>query len=399
MLWDEWRALARDEDRQVGVNEKGLLKAKHVKEYVLRLWFEEGIYFSIYDLDWKPLLVEEHPGLALLPLRDMKRFQDVRGDYELIWSAPDRGTCDKTSISLTPECVRFFCERYGIRIQPIETTGAKKNIFKKQDFTSLKFPTQEDWARILQNYPLAEINVLDRSFYKPEGDGSRQSDWGEPFLKMDVSDWIKHLHNRLCDICTSYVMMTFYFEQGIPDEEWHRPSRINKSEQYEGEQYFPHFTGDRHENQTKHYFDYYSNVFYLQLFSAFDNVGHILNVLYNLQAQRRDVSFEIVIEGREKTKRKKAIRGIREISPDLYDQIRQMTQKDAFESAKKLRNNITHNFLPGTLGESVVHKKKGNALITEFGAEQYTPSVKIHQTAVETLNILARVIASISIEA
>ena len=41
MTWTKWQALADDESRWADHQEKGLLKAEYVAEYVLRLWFEE----------------------------------------------------------------------------------------------------------------------------------------------------------------------------------------------------------------------------------------------------------------------------------------------------------------------------------------------------------------------
>ncbi len=108
MLWDERKTCTSDESRWVNASEKGLLKAEHVEGYVLRLWFEEDFDVSIYDLDWKPLLFEETPRSALLPLRDLERFKFVKGDYALIWPNPTTGEYDGAAIDLAPGCVRFF---------------------------------------------------------------------------------------------------------------------------------------------------------------------------------------------------------------------------------------------------------------------------------------------------
>ena len=117
MLWDEWRACAGDESRWVGSDEKGLLKAEYLQGHVLRLWFEEELDVSIYDLDWQPLLVDEEPGSILLPLRDLERFRFVKGDYALIWPNPETGEYDEAAIDLAPECVRFFCEQRGTLVK------------------------------------------------------------------------------------------------------------------------------------------------------------------------------------------------------------------------------------------------------------------------------------------
>ena len=97
--------------------ERGVLKAEHLTDFVLRVWFEEDLDVSIYELDFHPLFVAENPGGAFESLRDQQRFRQVRGDYGLIWPNPENGAYDERSIDIAPECVRFFCERYGKRIK------------------------------------------------------------------------------------------------------------------------------------------------------------------------------------------------------------------------------------------------------------------------------------------
>lgn len=111
--WAEWQAIAKDETNWQSAEELGLIKVEYRGGYLLRLWFEAPLEVKIYDLDFVPLLVEEDPGPALLPLRDLGRFQTVTADYALIWPNPQTGAYDNSAIDLAPECVRFFCERYG----------------------------------------------------------------------------------------------------------------------------------------------------------------------------------------------------------------------------------------------------------------------------------------------
>ena len=109
--------MADDEGRWDHHQEKGVLKAEHLTQFVLRVWFEEDLDVSIYELDFRPLFVEENPGGVFELLRDEERFRQVLGDYALIWPDPESGAYDEHAIDLAPECVRFFCERYGKRIK------------------------------------------------------------------------------------------------------------------------------------------------------------------------------------------------------------------------------------------------------------------------------------------
>ena len=117
MKWTEWQALADDESLWGDYEEKGLLKAEYLAEYVLRLWFEDELDVSIYELDFHSLLVEDNPGGVFELLKNKERFQIVRGEYALVWPNPDTGAYDDQAIDLAPECVRFFCERYGRKVK------------------------------------------------------------------------------------------------------------------------------------------------------------------------------------------------------------------------------------------------------------------------------------------
>jgi Cthe_2314-like HEPN len=370
MLWDKWKAAAQDKTRWLDTNEKGLLKAEYIENYVLRLWFEEGQYFSIYDLDWKPMILEENPGSVLMPLRNIERFRIVKGDYALIWPELETGEGSDATIDLAPECVRFFCEQYGVRIVAKETIINRRTSAVSQEASLMfpQFPNEKDWNRISQSYPLIEVDILKRGFYQPEGDGSRQSAWEQLGIDPKVHELQIHLSSRLHDIHLSYVMMSFYFEQNISDE-------------------------DKHE--TKLSFNYYSHIFYIQLFSAFDNIGHLLNVLYRLEMKEKGVSFKAVV---------KKIKGKH---PALYDCIAPVINSETFSSSSGLRNDITHNFLPGLTGRSVVDRKDmkkediekedEDMDFTTFGVGEYTTSKKMYQDAIEMLNTLTEVIALTSI--
>ncbi|MBI4530852.1 MAG: hypothetical protein HY709_04955 [Candidatus Latescibacteria bacterium] len=113
MKWQEWLTRADNESLWENRAEKGLLKAKYIDDYILRLWFENELDVSIYELDFYPLVMEENPGGVFMALKDKDRFRVVRGEYALIWPNPATGEYDEQAIDMAPECVRFFCERYG----------------------------------------------------------------------------------------------------------------------------------------------------------------------------------------------------------------------------------------------------------------------------------------------
>ncbi len=124
MKWEEWTKISEDETFWEDHEEKGLLKAEYQGDYVLRLWFEDDLDISIYELDFYPLLAEENPGGVMLPLREQERFRFVEGNYALIWPNPETGAYDEDVIDLAPECIRFFCEKYGKKIKVPQRAAA-----------------------------------------------------------------------------------------------------------------------------------------------------------------------------------------------------------------------------------------------------------------------------------
>lgn len=127
MKWSEWQEVAKNETLWQDHQEKGLLKADYVRDYVVRLWFEDDRDVSVYELDFYPLIMEDDPGEVFLPLRDKERFRFVAGDYALIWLNPETRAYDDKAVDLAPECVRFFCERYGKKVSVSEKSSQSKS--------------------------------------------------------------------------------------------------------------------------------------------------------------------------------------------------------------------------------------------------------------------------------
>ena len=132
MKWKEWTKISKNESFWEDYEEKGLLKAEYQEGYILRLWFEDDLDVSIYDLDFYPLLVEENPGEALLPLREEERFRYVEGNYALMWLNPKTGIYDEGTIDISPECIRFFCEKYGKKIKSSQGAGKYQHELKNK---------------------------------------------------------------------------------------------------------------------------------------------------------------------------------------------------------------------------------------------------------------------------
>lgn len=116
MNWQEWIELANNESIWLDYEEPGLCEAQCLHDHVLRLSFADDPGIVVYELDFAPLFVEGNPGGVFQVLAERRRFRVVRGDYALVWPNPESGEYDEAAVDLAPECVRYFCEKYGTPI-------------------------------------------------------------------------------------------------------------------------------------------------------------------------------------------------------------------------------------------------------------------------------------------
>jgi hypothetical protein len=121
-------------------------------------------------------------------------------------------------------------------------------------------------------------------------------------------------------------------------------------------------------------FDYYADIFYYKLFSVWDNLGHLLNIQYDLQIKR--ANFLSVVKKLES------------FNHELWLKLQAVRDSADFATMTRLRHAITHNELPGHIGSSIRKTKDGFT----FGGGDYTPSAEIKENAIKSLNLFAGVI-------
>ncbi|GAJ21734.1 unnamed protein product, partial [marine sediment metagenome] len=164
----------------------------------------------------------------------------------------------------------------------------------------------------------------------------------------------------------------YYFEKGIPDDEWF----ISPGKQGESVQYYPHF--DKKHFLIKSEFDYYADVFYYKIFSAWDTIGHLLNILYKLKIKR--VGF------------KSAIAKLKSANPNLFKSLKAIVDDPDFQKANKLRDDITHNYLPSTVDSGI--DKPSERKVT-FGVGKYTKSAEFYQNVRASLHLFVKTLECI----
>jgi hypothetical protein len=182
------------------------------------------------------------------------------------------------------------------------------------------------------------------------------------------------MHDRVSAAATSYVLMVFYFEQGIPDKRWRQSPGKNGS----SISYFPDFR-PRH-FRLKGWFDFYADVFYYKLFSAWDLMGHVLNVRHSLKLPLPDFVSAMEALGRKDPVGRKA-----------WDPI---FGSHIFRDVRQIRNKITHGYSPNTTGMSVSREESildGKKSITYgFGLKKYLPSNEILSMANKGIDLFER---------
>ena len=239
----------------------------------------------------------------------------------------------------------------------------------------LDFPSNSDWERIynesLCSKFYSQLNPLLESFNFKNGiKGLTRS--------IEIRELIWQLHYREVDVAKSFVFLRYYFEKGIPDDEWYKSPGDNGS----SIQYYPHF--ETHHFVIKDWFDYYSDTYYHKLFSAWDTIGHIINVYFKLGIKPERVYFP------------NAITELKKIEPDLSNKLSSVINSSSYQKAKSLRNDITHNYLPSSTGMAVTTKRSGNTVTTSVGVRKYITSKEIMSNASEILEVFQNSIAIIT---
>jgi hypothetical protein len=163
------------------------------------------------------------------------------------------------------------------------------------------------------------------------------------------------------------VLLTYFYNQGIPDENW-RQSPGSKGASVE---YFPDFEEEHF--LIKEWFDFYADTDYFKMFSFWDGIGHLLNAIFGLGIPKQRVTFG------------HTLRILGEAQDEAAIDWNELVQDHTYKQGRRLRNDIAHNFLPGSVGMSV---KQGNNK-SSLGIRQYTPSTVIMDNCSQMLLLVS----------
>lgn len=230
-------------------------------------------------------------------------------------------------------------------------------------------PTKEEYKNLLDSYPFDESVISSDSFnYTIHPENSIEL----LYASNQIQTWQIHLANRMYQTRWSWVLLNHLFNKGIPDDEWY----ISPGKSGSSVEYFPHFEKNHH--IIKAQFDYFSDVFYYKLFSAWDNLGHILDNMYGLEIKKVDFH--------------KAVEALKDVKSTLHSNLNSLMESEDFKNMKEFRHSSTHNELLGNVGSGMAKFSNKTASGITFGVGNYTTSLQIKNNADKSLILLTQAI-------
>ncbi len=184
-----------------------------------------------------------------------------------------------------------------------------------------------------------------------------------------ILTWTVHLKNRMYQTCWSWVQLNYLFNKEIPDEEWH----ISPGRNGESVEFLPNF--EKRHYLIKAQFNYFADIFYYKLFSAWDNLGHILNNMYELKIERANF-YE-------------AVKTLKDVKSDLHDNLNNLIESDDFKKMRKYRHSSTHNELIGLINSGFTKVSENHYTA---GFQEYVTSSQIKDNADKSLNLITQAI-------
>ena len=183
----------------------------------------------------------------------------------------------------------------------------------------------------------------------------------------EFKSWLRHFNNKIVGITHSYIMVIYYYNMGIPDEEWNQlPEKTGESIQY-----FPNFKDEHY--CIKYFFNYYLDVFYHKLFGAWDSMCHLINIFYGMNIKTGSGFNGKVMEE------------LKNHDLDLYNYLQGVINNEIYKKANQIRNNLTHNYPPNDIDSGIERLDSG---ITIYTVGNYTTSKNLKENMNNIIKLL-----------
>jgi hypothetical protein len=157
----------------------------------------------------------------------------------------------------------------------------------------------------------------------------------------------------------SYILMRYYYETGIPED-------VDYSKM------------DDDIYMRRDYFYYYADIFFYDLFSSFDILGHMLNLVFRLGIKKPELDS--------------SLKKLQVARPNLHACFIPIINSTTYK-AKQIRNDFTHNVPSGVPD----NRSKQIAPTTwAFGGSYHVPPSQVLSNAESSLALLKDAVAIFS---
>lgn len=227
----------------------------------------------------------------------------------------------------------------------------------------IHFPTEEDMRSLYSCFPFESYKIQDSDFAIKQTngiEGIRQF-----ATHQELIAWKRVLHNKFNDVARAYVMMMFFYNQGIPDE----PYYISPGKKGQSVEYFPNFKKEHF--VIKDSFDFYTDVYFFKFFSAIeDGILQILNVYFSVGLDACEVSWRVFCSR------------FVNIDSNILNFLKKIYKDNRYKKGKDFRNSITHRLPTGSQDTGI--RREENAVV--FRVHEYVKARETVEVAKELLD-------------
>lgn len=220
----------------------------------------------------------------------------------------------------------------------------------------IAFPTNAEWEEIYAETNIGSTLFLIQNILNT----TSKNTTSDLFDILEIRSLGEEIYHRFFAAARSFILLTFYFKKGIPDNEVGKRNEVNGPPVY-----FPDFESQHYE--IKSWFDYYCDNFYFKLFAGLNSIGHILNKCFEINMKNPDFG----------TVMKKFISAKK--NSEVQQKFLDITESPQFKFANKIRNDIAHNFLPNAPGSFVVRSKGLYPIERAYASKPYINSGDIFE--------------------
>ena len=223
--------------------------------------------------------------------------------------------------------------------------------------SSFELLSQDEWDAYLS------VDYFDK--LRIDQDALRVSEGGLPNLQSPrLAEMIKEHNNKVGALATTYALCRHYFDKGIPDDPW----CVSPGSHGSSMQYMPLFQQEHWGRQF--WFGYFSEVYYLKMFSIWDSVIQILNHYYGLNYKS---DFRL---------RSRVMNWLKANSTKVFCLLNEIADTGVHKEAKRFRNAAAHDVSPNAVSKTVK---------CERGKFEYYDGMDQHGRMIKKWDILERI--------